>query len=125
MYTISSSQGGTNIILNNTQEYIYDSSWTSNTMVQIKELTKGLDLKNKYFFIGTFKHGKHIRSNYINAEKLLKSGFDGIDENYDYYISVNTFRFKGKRDIQRSEDYIVSKNFVYIDLDFKTHLHTT
>ena len=90
-------------------------------MVQIKELTKGMDLKNKHFFIGTFKDGKHIRSNYINAEKLLKSGFDGIDENYDYYISVNTFRFKGKRDIQRAEDYIVSKNFVYIDLDFKTH----
>lgn len=89
-------------------------------MTQIKELTRGMNLKNKHFFIGTFKDGKHIRSNYINAEKLLKCGMDGIDENYDYYISVNTFRFKGKRDIQRSEDYIVSKNFVYIDLDFKT-----
>lgn len=89
-------------------------------MVQIKELTRGMDLKNKHFFIGTFKNGEHIRSNYISAEKLLKDGIGGIDENYDYYISVNTFRFKGKRDIQRSEDYIVSKNFVYIDLDFKT-----
>lgn len=89
-------------------------------MTQIIELTKGLDLKNKYFFIGTFKNGEHIRSNYISATKLLKDGIGGIDENYDYYISVNTFRFKGKRDIQRAEDYVVSKNFVYIDLDFPT-----
>lgn len=88
-------------------------------MTQIRELTKGLDLKNKYFFIGTFKHGKHIRSNYISATKLLKEGIE-FDNSYDYYISINTFRFKGKRDIQRSDDYVVSKNFIFIDLDFKS-----
>ena len=88
-------------------------------MTQIKELTKGLDLKNKYFFIGTFKDGLHISSNYVNAAKLLKEGIEP-DNSYDYYISINTFRFKGKRDIQRQDDYIVSKNFIFIDLDFKS-----
>lgn len=88
-------------------------------MTQIRELTKGLDLKNKYFFIGTFKNGEHIRSNYISAVKLLKEGIE-LDNNYDYYISINTFRFKGKRDIQRQDDYVVSKNFIFIDLDFKS-----
>ena len=88
-------------------------------MTQIRELTKGLDLKNKYFFIGIFKDGVHIRSNYISAVKLLKEGIE-LDNNYDYYISINTFRFKGKRDIQRQDDYVVSKNFIFIDLDFKS-----
>lgn len=91
-------------------------------MTQIRELTKGLDLRNKYFFVGTLDSQKNFRQYFISANKILNEGLK-VNDTLDNYISINTFRFI-QGEIRRDSDFVVSKNFVFVDIDFKDPLQS-
>lgn len=79
-----------------------------------------MDLRNKYFFIGTLDSKENFSQYFISASKLLKEGLK-VNDNLDNYISINTFRFI-EGEIRRDSESVVSKNFLFIDIDFKDPL---